>query len=126
MRTVLRTSVMSGVLLAAATWPAAMHAETARQMLDGAHGVIEARKPKDVFQRMRMTLRDARGAERVRDLETRSKNFGKSESKSILFFLSPSDVKGVGLLAWAHPARDDDQWLYLPELARVRRISTGG
>ncbi|MBI4831919.1 MAG: outer membrane lipoprotein-sorting protein [Candidatus Lindowbacteria bacterium] len=32
-------------------------------------------------------------------------------------------MKGVGLLTVEYSARDDDQWLYLPALRKVRRIS---
>ncbi|TMB22464.1 MAG: outer membrane lipoprotein-sorting protein [Deltaproteobacteria bacterium] len=40
--------------------------------------------------------------------------------------LEPFDLKGVGGLGNRHidPARPDDQWLYLPSLRRVRRLST--
>jgi len=99
-------------------------AETAREMLDQAKSVNDAREPKDVSQKMKMTLVDSRGGERVRDIEIYSKSFGHRTRKAITFFLSPPEVKGVGFLAWSYPDKDDDQWLYLPELKRVRQIST--
>jgi outer membrane lipoprotein-sorting protein len=33
-------------------------------------------------------------------------------------------VKGTGFLQLAHKTGDDDQWLYLPELKRTRRITS--
>jgi hypothetical protein len=36
---------------------------------------------------------------------------------------SPADVQGTKLLTWNHGKRDDDQWLYLPAIKRVKRIS---
>jgi hypothetical protein len=43
--------------------------------------------------------------------------------RSKVVVLWPADVKGTKLLTWSHPSRDDDQWLYLPAIKRVRRIS---
>jgi hypothetical protein len=42
--------------------------------------------------------------------------------KSKVVVLWPADVKGTKLLTWSHRHRDDDQWLYLPAIKRVRRI----
>jgi hypothetical protein len=40
--------------------------------------------------------------------------------------LQPYDLKGVGFLAYRYhdPGKQDDSWLYLPQLRRVRRMST--
>jgi outer membrane lipoprotein-sorting protein len=38
-------------------------------------------------------------------------------------FLSPTDVKGAGFLVWGQENRADDQWLYLPELKRIKKIA---
>lgn len=43
--------------------------------------------------------------------------------KTLIVFDSPLDVKGTAFLTYAHKSRDDDQWLYLPTLKRVKRIS---
>ena len=44
----------------------------------------------------------------------------------VMFFLEPADVKDTGFLSWNYddPDKDDDQWLYLPALKKVRRISS--
>jgi outer membrane lipoprotein-sorting protein len=120
---------MNGRWLAGATFAAmavtAVPAEavTARELLDKAKAVNDAREPKDASQKMKMTLVDARGNERVREIESRAKTLGEDERKSIIFFLAPAEVKGVGFLSFSYPDRDDDQWLYLPALKRVRRIT---
>ena len=98
-------------------------AGSAQDLLDKAKAVNDAREPKDMAQKMKMTLIDARGGERVREIESRAKTVAKATRKSIIFFLSPAEVKGVGFLAFSYPDRDDDQWLYLPALKRVRRIT---
>lgn len=51
----------------------------------------------------------------------RSGNYG--ESKALLRFVSPPEVKGVALLILNHPDRASDQWMWLPELHRDRRVA---
>ncbi len=43
-----------------------------------------------------------------------------------MFFLTPEDVKDTAFLNfdYTNPDRDDDQWLYLPALKKVKRIPT--
>lgn len=77
-----------------------------------------------VFQRLKMTLMDKRGKERVRETIGYRKYFGE-EKRTILFYTAPSNVKGTSFLTYdyADKSKDDDQWLYLPALRKVRRIS---
>lgn len=110
------------ILAALALAPPVAFGQTARELLDRAKVVNDARERKDSSQKIKMTLFDSRGRQRIRDLETHAKRYGHRERKSITFFLSPPEVKGVGFLAWSHPDHDDDQWLYLPALKRVRQI----
>jgi outer membrane lipoprotein-sorting protein len=51
----------------------------------------------------------------------RSGNYG--ESKALLRFVDPPEVKGVALLIINHPDRSSDQWMWLPELQRDRRVA---
>jgi outer membrane lipoprotein-sorting protein len=76
---------------------------------------------------MEMTLTNKRGQQRVRKVTTYRKDYGE-DSKSVMFFLEPADVKGTGFLSWDYDdeSKDDDQWLYLPALKKVRRISSSG
>ncbi len=73
---------------------------------------------------MHMTLINRRGRTRERTLLSFSKEYGK-DSKSLMFFQSPADVKGTGFLQYDYddPDQEDDRWLYLPALKKVRRIS---
>lgn len=73
---------------------------------------------------MTMQLINHRGATRERTILSYSLDLGK-DSKSIMFFQSPADVKGTGFLSWQYddPDHDDDKWLYLPAMKKVRRIS---
>ena len=45
------------------------------------------------------------------------------QSKSVLRFTSPAEVKGVALLIYNHPERASDQWMWTPALERDRRIA---
>jgi outer membrane lipoprotein-sorting protein len=70
-----------------------------------------------------MTLINAGGQKSVRDLLMKTLE-GENGDKTISTFLSPADVKGTKVLGWEHVDRDDDQWLYLPALKRVKRIAS--
>jgi len=72
---------------------------------------------------MQMVMINAAGQKTVRDMKsaTLEKEGG---DKSLMEFLSPADVKGTKLLTYQHVDKDDDQWLYLPALKRIKRISS--
>lgn len=71
-----------------------------------------------------MTLVNKRGRTRQRSMRVIKKKYG-DDSKSIISFLEPADVKGIGFLAWEYdnPEKEDDRWLYLPALKKSRRIA---
>jgi len=79
----------------------------------------------DGTSELSMHLIDSRNNERVRKIKQFSKDYGKEE-KSIMFFLSPADVKNTSFMNWSYddPGKDDDQWIYLPALRKVKRISS--
>jgi len=45
------------------------------------------------------------------------------ESKSILRFTAPTELKGLALLIVNHPDRSSDQWMWTPAIERERRIA---
>lgn len=71
-----------------------------------------------------MTLTNKQGSQRVRSLVSYSKDYD-NETKTVMVFLSPADVKGVGHLNYDYkaPNKDDDTWLFLPAMKKVRRIA---
>jgi outer membrane lipoprotein-sorting protein len=73
-----------------------------------------------------MVLRNAAGQETSRELSfhTLERADNTVGDKSIVVFNTPADVEGTALLSHARILEPDDQWLYLPALARVRRISS--
>ena len=74
---------------------------------------------------MEMILIDKNKNKRVRSVKSHNKDKGE-DSLSLMFFLSPSDVKGTGFLTYDYDAagKDDDQWLYLPALRKTKRIAS--
>jgi len=70
-----------------------------------------------------MILINASGQKSVRELEMKTLE-GENGDKTISTFLTPADVKGTKTLTHEHLNRDDDQWLYLPALKRVKRIAS--
>lgn len=73
---------------------------------------------------MRMTLRNKNGDERTREMRSQSLEVADDGDKSLIVFNDPADVKGTALLTFSHKQGSDDQWLFLPALKRVKRISS--
>lgn len=73
-----------------------------------------------------MILRNAAGqsTERSLSFQTLEKEDETVGDKSLVIFNSPRDVEGTALLSHAKILNPDDQWLYLPALKRVKRISS--
>jgi outer membrane lipoprotein-sorting protein len=70
-----------------------------------------------------MALRDASGGEAQRQLRFRALEVPGDGDKSLIIFDRPPDIRDTALLTFTHKTGDDEQWLYLPEVARVKRIS---
>jgi outer membrane lipoprotein-sorting protein len=73
---------------------------------------------------MLMILKNRHGQESRRKIRFRNLEVEGDGDKSLTIFDSPGDVKGTAFLNYTHKYGDDDQWLYLPALKRVKRISS--
>jgi outer membrane lipoprotein-sorting protein len=73
---------------------------------------------------MIMTLRNKAGQTSKRYIRIRTLEVEGDGDKSLSIFDEPADVKGTAMLTYAHGLEPDDQWLYLPALKRVKRISS--
>jgi len=73
---------------------------------------------------MLMLLRNKQGQESIREIKIKSLEIDNDGDKSLTIFNKPRDVKGTAFLSFSHPVGADDQWLYLPALKRVKRISS--
>ena len=58
---------------------------------------------------------------RINTLEILNQDDG---DKTLVIFDAPADIRGTALLSYAHILEPDDQWLFLPALKRVKRISS--
>ena len=76
-----------------------------------------------VYQ-MKMTLTSKSGKPRIREVAYYFKDYGNTD-KTVMAFLTPKDVEGVGYLMWGYDeeGKDDDTWLYMPKSGKERRIS---
>jgi len=75
--------------------------------------------------RTSLEIHDGKGNVRNREVSMASRLFSDGTEKRIIVFLSPSDVKGTSMLIFDHPEGDDDMWLYMPALRKVRKIASG-
>ena len=73
---------------------------------------------------MLMILRNNQGQKSIRKIKMKSLEQLNDGDKSLIIFNKPKDVKGTTFLTFSHPKANDDQWLYLPALKRVKRISS--
>jgi outer membrane lipoprotein-sorting protein len=77
-----------------------------------------------VSRLLRMELTDKRGKTRVRETKA-FRVYEGQDKKTAIFYLSPNNVKDTAFLTYdyAQASQEDDQWLYLPAMKKVRRIS---
>lgn len=73
---------------------------------------------------LRMILRNRRGDESTREIRGKALEVKGDGDKSLIVFDTPRDVKGTAFLSYTHALKPDEQWLYLPALKRVKRISS--
>jgi len=78
----------------------------------------------DFRAELTMLLRNKQGEESLRHMRTRSIEVDGDGDKTMIIFDQPLDVQGTALLTFSHKTEADDQWLYLPALKRVKRISS--
>ncbi|MEW8626348.1 MAG: outer membrane lipoprotein-sorting protein [Candidatus Thiodiazotropha sp.] len=110
-------------LLIAPAWAAGDPAETR-----GLELAVEADRRDSGFKDFRaglsMLLRNRSGEESLRHLRVHTLEMADDGDKTLIIFDQPPDVRGTALLTYSHKQGADDQWLYLPALKRVKRISS--
>lgn len=60
----------------------------------------------------------------VRNMNTIIKKKDEFSNYSVIQFLNPPDVRGTALLTHQSTISDDQQWLYLPRLKRVKKMAS--
>ncbi len=71
-----------------------------------------------------MVLKNRRGQSSVREMRMKALEQSTDGDKRLIVFDHPRDVKGTAFLVFTKRVGNDDQWLYLPALKRVKRISS--
>ena len=113
---ILHCLVAAGIFAVLTTAAAALTAEQiARNVQDRDTG-------KDSRAELKMKLFDRRGRARERALSLLTLR-RPSGDRSLIRFSYPNDIRGTGFLVWEHPQGEDERFLYLPSLGRVRRIA---
>ncbi|NQT57234.1 MAG: outer membrane lipoprotein-sorting protein [Desulfobacteraceae bacterium] len=111
-----------GLVFAAFLIPYQAQAITAREIMEK----VDARDDGDnMIADQEMILIDKQGYKRIRKMKSFSKDKGR-DTLRLIFFLAPADVKRTGFLTFDYYSgdKDDDQWLYLPELKKIKRIAS--
>lgn len=73
---------------------------------------------------IKMSLINAKNKTITRALHQKVIETPDDGNKSLLFFNNPADIKGTALLTYSHKTEQDDQWIFLPAIQRVKRISS--
>lgn len=71
-----------------------------------------------------MILRNRQGDKSIRAFRMKILEVPGDGNKSMNIFDKPLDVKGTVILTFSHALKPDEQWIYLPALKRVKRISS--
>lgn len=72
---------------------------------------------------MEMILINAQGDQVTRKMDSRIMERAGGD-RSLITFKWPADVKNTRMLTWTYADKTDDQWLFLPALKRVKRITS--
>ena len=122
-------SLIAAVLIGSLAWAPKAEADTAAEK--GRAIAIEADKRDLGFGSYEvageMVLRDRQGRESRRVFRNMIRERVEPDlgDLAVIVFERPRDIKGTGLLTHANiEPNDDDQWLYLPAIKRVKRISS--
>lgn len=78
----------------------------------------------DFVANLEMILINRGGESVTRQLRSKTLEVSDDGDKSLMIFESPKDIKGTKALTFSHKFSPDDQWIYLPALKRVKRISS--
>jgi Outer membrane lipoprotein-sorting protein len=82
------------------------------------------RRSMSMSQRYEGTLRVINDKNKIAEKRWSFERIGShGDSKSILRFTAPAEVKGVALLVVNHTDRSSDQWMWTPAVGRERRIA---
>jgi len=124
----------SAILVAAGSFATATTGrQTARPTAEGVARQVQDRNTgRDSRASMRMKLFDRHNRVRERALSLTTLRGREAPGalpsapdgdRLLIRFSYPNDIRGTSFLVWEHPTSDDERFLYLPSLGRVRRIA---
>ena len=114
--------VLAGLALSVFLVSNAAEALTARQIMEK----VDSRDDGDnMIADMEMILIDKSNRRRVRRMKSFRKDKGQ-DTLRLMFFLEPADVRDTSFLThdYHEADKEDDQWIYLPALRKVKRIAS--
>lgn len=117
-----RTITVAVLVGTVISWPNMARADAAGDQL--AQRVYDRPNGKDSTAVSTMTLTEKGHSPRIRQLVTYRLEKTRGEVAALIRFTEPGDIAGTGLLTLDHAAGETDQWIYLPAMERVRRISS--
>jgi hypothetical protein len=120
----MRCALIYALVLVLYLWCSGISPSSGLAAEDGralAQKVYDRDTGKSSYAKVEMVLMSKQGNERTRTMVVAMKNYGKGHKRYIRF-TEPASIAGTAFLAWENEDRSDDQFLYLPELERVRRI----
>ncbi len=101
-------------------------AGVATAQTEDAYSILERSRELTIADAMEatitLTITDRNGATRVRTNTLISKKYPDGTEKRLIRFISPAEVQGTSILLHDYKDSQDDMWIYLPALKRVRRI----
>ncbi len=110
---------ITGLLILFTCFP--VTAESGREIMDK---VMDNQKPGNSAMDIRMNLIDSRGNRSTRRIQTLTSD-EDGLIRTITLFLEPANVRNTRFLTIENEDRDNDQWIYLPALRKVKRIAAG-
>lgn len=127
-KTILNTKIITATLVAMAL---VLMAPSSMALTAQERGLAISKESKlrdvgwtDSTADMLMLLKNEQGQQSTREIKIKSLEQEGEGDKSLSIFNKPRDVKGTAFLSFSHSVGPDDQWLYLPALKRVKRISS--
>jgi hypothetical protein len=110
----------AGLVLVAPLW------RTSAEGADGARQIIEEsqKRSESKSERYEGLLQSFDKSGKPTEKRWTFERLGShGQSKSVIRFTAPAEVKGVALLVVNHPDRASDQWMWTPAIERDRRVA---
>jgi outer membrane lipoprotein-sorting protein len=77
-----------------------------------------------ISTRARMVITAKNGSTTERLIDQYSKDDAQGKSRTVIVFQQPASVRGTRFLTMETVSGSDDQWIFLPNLGKVRRIAS--